>query len=124
MEISLLRTQSRFARSFAAMMAGCLCGCNATKEADNNNKMKIVTTIFPEYDWVNNILGDNASNADATQCCAQGIEFVPADEYTYPDDFPQVGEDICVAGVFDTYMEGNGRYLTLRDARLLPLTAE
>ena len=61
---------------------------------------------------------------DATQCCAQGIEFVPSDEYTYPDDFPAVGEDICVAGVFDTYMEGNGRYLTLRDARLLPLTGE
>lgn len=34
------------------------------------------------------------------------------------------GEDICVAGVFDTYTEGNGRYLTLRDARLLPLTSE
>jgi len=61
---------------------------------------------------------------DATQCCAQGIEFIPSDEYTYPDDFPAVGEDICVSGVFDTYMEGNGRYLTLRDARLLPLTGE
>ncbi|MBR4431386.1 MAG: hypothetical protein IKS75_08830 [Clostridiales bacterium] len=61
---------------------------------------------------------------DATQCCAQGIEFVPADEYAYPDDFPQVGEDICVAGVFDTYKEGNGQYITLRDARLLPLTSE
>ncbi|MBR6986911.1 MAG: hypothetical protein IKH82_02430 [Clostridiales bacterium] len=34
------------------------------------------------------------------------------------------GEDICVSGVFDTYMEDNGRYLTLRDARLLPLTEE
>lgn len=34
------------------------------------------------------------------------------------------GEDICVAGVFDTYKEGNGQYITLRDARLLPLTSE
>ena len=61
---------------------------------------------------------------DATQCCAQGIEFIPTEDYTYPDDFPAVGEDICVAGVFDTYKEGNGQYITLRDARLLPLTAE
>ena len=61
---------------------------------------------------------------DATQCCAQGIEFIPTEDYTYPDDFPAVGEDICVAGVFDTYKEGNGQYITLRDARLLPLTSE
>ena len=61
---------------------------------------------------------------DDTACCSQGIEFVPTDDHTYPDDFPAVGEDICVAGVFDTYKEGNGQYITLRDARLLPLTSE
>ena len=43
---------------------------------------------------------------DATQCCAQGIEFVPLEDYTYPDDFPEIGENICVTGVFDTYKIG------------------
>ena len=58
---------------------------------------------------------------DAMQCCAQGIEFIPADGYSYPDDFPGVGEDICVSGVFDTYKEGDSTFLTLKDAVLLPL---
>jgi len=56
---------------------------------------------------------------DATQCCAQGIEFVPSEEYEYPDDFPEVGENICVIGVFDTYMEGDAQYITLKDAELV-----
>ena len=25
---------------------------------------------------------------DDTACCSQGIEFVPTDDHTYPDDFP------------------------------------
>ena len=61
---------------------------------------------------------------DATQCCAQGIEFIPADGYKYPDDFPGVGEDICVSGVFSTYTEGSSTFLTLKDAVLLPLTSD
>lgn len=53
---------------------------------------------------------------DATQCCAQGIEFVTTSDFTYPDDFPAEGEDICVIGIFDTYEEGRNTYLTLRDS--------
>ena len=56
---------------------------------------------------------------DATQCCAQGIEFEPADDYVYPDDFPEDGENICVEGVFDKYSEGENNYLTLRNAILI-----
>ncbi|MCR5073237.1 MAG: hypothetical protein K6A39_05360 [Clostridiales bacterium] len=56
---------------------------------------------------------------DATACCAQGIEFELTDDYKYPDDYPGVNEDICVVGVFDTYMEGNDRYCTLRKVKLL-----
>ena len=55
---------------------------------------------------------------DATQCCAQGLEFIPGDEYTYPDDFPEVGEDICVTGIFDTYKEENAQFITLKNASL------
>ncbi len=56
---------------------------------------------------------------DATACCAQGMEFTPADDYTYPDDFPAVDEEICVVGVFDTYLEGPYTYCTLRDAKII-----
>ena len=56
---------------------------------------------------------------DATACCAQGIEFVLTDNYVYPDDYPEVDEEICVIGVFDTYREGDYIYCTLRDAELV-----
>ncbi len=53
---------------------------------------------------------------DATACCAQGIEFELTDEYSYPDDYPEQGGDICVEGTFDTYYEGEDLYCTLRNA--------
>lgn len=56
---------------------------------------------------------------DATACCAQGIEFILKEDYAYPDDYPQEGEEIVVVGVYDTYMEGEYQYCTLRDAVLV-----
>lgn len=58
--------------------------------------------------------------SDATACCSQGLEFELTDEYAYPDDYPRIGEIVCVTGVFDTYQEGEKKYCTLRDAKLLP----
>ncbi len=57
--------------------------------------------------------------SDATACCSQGIEFVLTDEYSYPDDYPEEGEDVCVVGVFNTYQEGDSTYCTLRNAQLV-----
>ena len=54
--------------------------------------------------------------SDATACCSQGIEFVLDGEYTYPDDYPKLGTDITVTGVFDYYTEGHGIYLQLLHA--------
>ncbi len=56
---------------------------------------------------------------DATACCSQGIEFVLTDDYTYPDDYPEDGDIITVTGVFDTYLEGEYMYCTLRNATLM-----
>ncbi len=53
---------------------------------------------------------------DATACCAQGIEFVPTGAYAYPADYPKEGDAVTVTGVFDTYVEGQYLYCTLRDA--------
>ncbi|ODR33011.1 metal ABC transporter substrate-binding protein [Eisenbergiella tayi] len=36
--------------------------------------LNIVTTIFPEYDWVREILGDNAENADLTMLLDNGVD--------------------------------------------------
>ncbi len=55
---------------------------------------------------------------DATACCSQGIEFVLTDDYEYPRDYPGVGDDIEVTGVFETYEEDGNTYCTLTGATL------
>ncbi len=57
--------------------------------------------------------------SDATACCSQGIEFELTDDYTYPDDYPEEGGQVCVVGTFDTYQEGDYTYCTLREAKML-----
>lgn len=56
---------------------------------------------------------------DATLCCAQGLEYVLIDEYSYPYGYPAEGEYIEVVGILDTYQEGEMVYVTLRDAILV-----
>ena len=55
---------------------------------------------------------------DATACCAQGMEFVTADERSYPEDYPAEGDGICVVGVFDTYEENGETYAVIKDSEL------
>ena len=56
--------------------------------------------------------------ADATACCAEGMEFVLEGDYTYPDDYPELGTEITVIGEFQSY-EGNGMtWYHLVNARL------
>ncbi|MBQ8922471.1 MAG: hypothetical protein IJ060_10000 [Oscillospiraceae bacterium] len=54
--------------------------------------------------------------SDATACCAQGIEFVLAGEHTYPDDYPEIGDEIIIHGTFNTYEDETGAYVQLKDA--------
>lgn len=42
------------------MLAGVLAGCGKPQDAGKAGKLKVVTTIFPAYDWVRAILGDKA----------------------------------------------------------------
>ena len=60
---------------FAVVMASamCLSGCGSSKK-NNDKKLSIVTTIFPEYDWVMNILGDKKDNADVTMLLDNGVD--------------------------------------------------
>lgn len=36
--------------------------------------LKIVTTIFPEYDWVREVLGDQAENDELTMLLDNGVD--------------------------------------------------
>jgi len=43
--------------------------------------------------------------ADATACCQQGLEFIWEGEHNYPDDYPELGTEVEVSGVFGSYDE-------------------
>ena len=44
------------------------------KEDATGDKLDVVTTIFPEYDWVMNILGDKAADANVTMLLDNGVD--------------------------------------------------
>ena len=56
--------------------------------------------------------------ADATACCAEGMEFVLEGDYTYPDDYPELGAEITVIGEFQSYEENGMTWYHQVNARL------
>lgn len=46
----------------------------AKKSDKNNGKIKVVTTIFPEYDWVREILGEKSENVELTLLLGNGVD--------------------------------------------------
>ena len=62
-----------------AFVICCFSGCGSDQPADSSESvqgggLKIVTTIFPEYDWVMNILGDNPAGAEVTMLLEDGVD--------------------------------------------------
>ena len=55
---------------------------------------------------------------DVTACCTQGMEFEPAAEYIFPEDFPEENSEITVFGTFDTYEKNGYTFCILRDAKV------
>lgn len=60
----------------AVMVVFTLTGChiNANKQSEQSEKFQIVTTIFPAYDWVRQIMGDAANNAELTMLLDNGVD--------------------------------------------------
>jgi len=50
------------------------CACSNAGKDSSNGRLKVVTTIFPEYDWVRNIAGDNIDNIELTLLCDNGVD--------------------------------------------------
>lgn len=55
---------------------------------------------------------------DAEACCSQGMEFELEGDYSYPEDYPEVGTDITVIGTFNTYIENEYTFINLENATL------
>ena len=81
----------------AVLALGCLTACgNGGKD---NGKLKIVTTIFPEYDWVMNILGDNPAGAEVTMLLDSGVDL---------HSFQPTAEDILKIASCDMFIYVGG----------------
>jgi len=51
------------------------CGSVFAKNAKaETNKLKVVTTIFPEYDWAREVIGENADNVELTLLLNNGVD--------------------------------------------------
>ena len=61
-----------------AMAVSLFTGCgkknNAETGESDSNKLSVVTTIFPEYDWVKEILGDKTGSTDLTMLLDNGVD--------------------------------------------------
>lgn len=68
-------------------------------EKGNSNKISIVCTTFPQYDWVKNILGEEAEGFDVTLLLDNGV-----DMHSYQ---PTV-RDIATAGSSDLFIYVGG----------------
>ena len=49
------------------------CGNGSANNADDQGKISVVTTIFPEYDWVKEITRGN-ENVDITFLLSKGVD--------------------------------------------------
>lgn len=56
---------------------------------------------------------------DATACCAQGISFDLAGDYEYPQDYPELGAEITVEGIFEIHEQDGLEFCRLADARFV-----
>ena len=68
----------------AVMLAACGSGDDQnTQDTGDKDGIQIVATIFPEYDWTMNILGDNPAGAEVTMLLDSGVDlhsFQPTSE--------------------------------------------
>ena len=86
-----------------AMTAGLVSACGAgdvqDSNAENADSISIVTTIFPEYDWVMNVLGENPSDAEVTMLLDSGVDL---------HSFQPTADDIMKVATCDLFIYVGG----------------
>ncbi len=81
----------------ACLLAGC--GTDGDIKKSDNKKLQIVTTIFPEYDWVKEILGAQADNTELTLLLRNGTDM---------HSFQPTMEDILNVSTCDVFIYVGG----------------
>lgn len=104
------------------MLVGALAGCGKQNDTNKTDKLSIVTTIFPEYDWVREILGDKADNAEVTMLLDNGVDL-----HSYQptaDDIVKISDCdlfIYVGGESDEWVEDALRNAANRNMKVINL---
>ncbi|MFI3207444.1 MAG: metal ABC transporter substrate-binding protein [Clostridia bacterium] len=78
---------------------------SSSSQTDSEEKIKIVTTIFPVYDWVKSILGDEIDNVELTMLLETGVD-LHSYEPTTTDIVTILDSDlfIYIGGESDTWV--------------------
>ena len=110
----------------AVMAVCCLSACgqnNSNKQIkDTNKQIKVVTTIFPEYDWVKEIAGDKVSDMDLTMLLDNGVDL-----HSYQptaDDIMKISDCdlfIYVGGESDAWVEDALKEAVNKDMKVINL---
>lgn len=104
------------------MLVGALAGCGKQNDTNQTDKLIIVTTIFPEYDWVREILGEKADNAEITMLLDNGVDL-----HSYQptaDDIVKISDCdlfIYVGGESDEWVEDALRNAANRNMKVINL---
>lgn len=125
----------KFKRIFAVffcllMAASVLSSCGkavssseaGTPAAETEKPLKIVTTIFPEYDWVRQILGERAKNVELTMLLDNGVDL-----HSYQptaDDIIKISDCdlfIYVGGESDGWVEDALKEATNKEMQVINL---
>ena len=89
------------------VFAGVFTGCGSSSASGSGSrKLSIVTTIFPEYDWVRNIVGDREKDVDLTMLIDNGVDLHSYQPST--DDIVKISKCdifIYVGGESDEWVE-------------------
>lgn len=115
----------------AVMALVCLSACsnkttNAGKTSANgvaeDQQLHIVTTIFPEYDWVKEILGTQVSDAEITMLLDNGVD-LHSYQPTAEDIMKISNSDlfIYVGGESDEWVEGALQEAVNKDMKVINL---
>ena len=98
-------------------------GSSVSEDAkDPNKKISIVTTIFPEYDWVREIVGNHADKFEITYLMNKGVDL-----HSYQasaEDIAKVSSAdlfIYVGGESDTWAEDAIAEATNKDMKVINL---
>ena len=104
------------------MLGGALAGCGKQNDTNKTDKLSIVTTIFPEYDWVRAVLGDKADNAEVTMLLDNGVDlhsYQPA-----ADDIVKISDCdlfIYVGGESDGWVDDALKNATNKNMKVINL---